>query len=497
MLSRFLMRCFSMRCFSLAGVCLLWLCWWLPREGYPQDPVFMPPQRPPSGQSPADPPSAMSAQTARTPDSPQAIFFPPRSAGSAAQADRVPPTGGLPPDIQPPAGPPAQVAPLPAAAAPVNLPRKITTKIDETIIPALQSGQQFVFLSGMYDLIGKQSRETLESIEVYAQSQGVSINRHFADLLMSSIEREEQLTIPDLRIDAVEYINQGIRERINQELDELAGHHVMQPHANLPDSWRECEQLFWEMHVWNNRLHNLLKLADYGVAIQQRLLQRAARSGDQALHNRLQPPLLTRGRVVQAIQSKIEGETRLRIAELKKAEQTLRANADVKAQISAAFALELHHLKLTELFSQYPPGSFLDANLNDPSLPESCRKLVESGRTAGGPIVPKAMLLRQGAHWWLRGRYGAGPLAFGLLKAKSALRSDEAMFGLYMPIVRPTPIGLVTSENTLAPGFDRRHFYTWAIERRDLVSNASVNRGRTDSEVTIAGSTPVAQRSFW
>jgi len=50
------------------------------------------------------------------------------------------------------------------------------------------------------------------------------------------------------------------------------------------------------------------------------------------------------------------------------------------------------------------------------------------------------------------------------------MRSEEAMFGLFMPQNRPKPVGFIDSESGYeSDGYDRRHYFTWAIERRDVI----------------------------
>ena len=42
-----------------------------------------------------------------------------------------------------------------------------------------------------------------------------------------------------------------------------------------------------------------------------------------------------------------------------------------------------------------------------------------------------------------------------------------------MPMDKPAGVGSIDNENQVAPGYDRRHFYTWALEKNDLVKNFS------------------------
>ena len=250
----------------------------------------------------------------------------------------------------------------------------------------------------MGKLIERLDASGLNSVEQYAQAQGHSLREHFVSLLARAIEQQETIPIPDLKIDVVEFINSGLRQHVESELAELNQHRVMQDEPELPASWRDCEQLFWEVHVWKNRMTNVARMTGYGVAIQQKLLDRAQKRQDTPTVNRLQPTVMLNNKVQQQYRKMIEGETVLRVAELAKAEKTLRESADFEERIAAAFAMELHGDALDKMFAEYPPGSFLRAELNDADLPHRCSDLLASGRDVGKDVVEKAMLLRRGAH---------------------------------------------------------------------------------------------------
>lgn len=451
-----------------------------------QDPVFIPPKKvEPASEKPElqEPPNADSLG--------RPIFIPP--AKKSVMPDKVDP---IPLPKSPVNPPQAQlIAPNPAPI-PTDLSRSILKRIDEVVLPALKEDRHFDFLAAMSDLVSKLDKKALTSIEEYVQAQGLSIRDHFVDLLVQGIEQQEQIPVPDLKIDVVEYINSGLRKRIAAELEQLNAHPVMQPTPELPPTWRECEQLFWEVHVWKNRMQNVARLAEFGLLIQNKLLGRAQKRQDIPTVNRLQPTIISANKVQQQTHAMLEGEAMLRIAELEKAEKTLRESNDFEERIAAAFALELHGHFLDELFSNYPAGSFARPQLNQADLRDRCDDLLASGRTAGEEVIEKALLLRRGAHWWLRGRYGAGPLAEGLLKTKQAMQSEDAMFGLYMPKKRPDPIVVFTTENTISPGYDRRHYYTWAVEKRDLVRSATTTVGPSTSS-TKHKPGPKSQNQFW
>ena len=463
--------------------------------GLAQDPIFFPPRKTKPAEAENAPRQTTEPEAPSEAGEPKAIFFPPVK--SPADQPSVAPLT-MPADV------PTDVVPVEAdpAASPVaplvtDLPRSLKKQLDEAVVPAFKEDRDFDYLQAMGKLISRLDSQGLDSIEQYSQAQGFSIRDHFVSLLAKAIEQQEAIPVPDLKIDVVEYINSGLRRHVESELAELDQHPVMQDPPQLPADWRDCEQLFWEVHVWKNRMTNVARMTGYGVAIQKKLLERAQKRNEIATVNRLQPAEMLNNKVQQHYRTMIEGETSLRIAELEKAEKTLRDSQDFEERIAAAFALELHGDALAKVFAEYPPGSFIRPALNDAGLPERCGDLLASGRDVGSDVVEKAMLLRRGAHWWLRGRYGAGPLVYGLLKSKKALESEDAMFGLYMPKQRPDPVGWVTSDNSIAPGYERRHYYTWAAEKRDLVSKSSTHvAGLMETAVTKEVG-KLEQTSFW
>lgn len=384
-------------------------------------------------------------------------------------------------------------APKTPVAVPKNMTRTVKRQLDKVIFPAIVEGRDLDFLQAMGVLVSKLDANGLADLEAYSQGHGFSIRDHFTLILVKAIEQQEEIPVPELKIDVIEFVNTGLRKRIESELGELKRHPVMAEEPELPNTWHDRELLFWEVHVWKNRLANVKKLSQYGKVIQQHLLARAEKKNDQPTINRLKPAVMQDFKVQQNHRRLIEGEALLRIAELEKVTEALEMSEDFEERISAAFALAMHSHFLDKTFAAFPPGSFDNPVLNDEGTITRYKDLVAAGRESGQNVIEKALLLRQGAHWWFRGRYGAGPLAFGLLKSKRAMDSKLKMFELYMPKERPKPIASVYSDDTVSPGYDRRHYYTWAVEKRDLVKSSSriampQNATSSSTSTQVAGS---------
>ena len=74
-------------------------------------------------------------------------------------------------------------------------------------------------------------------------------------------------------------------------------------------------------------------------------------------------------------------------------------------------------------------------------------------------------------------------MAQGLLKLPSATESNENMFELMMPENQPVAIGDYDDSKRHQDGYERRHYFTWTVEKRDLVESQYRTQGR-ENQVT-------------
>jgi len=125
---------------------------------------------------------------------------------------------------------------------------------------------------------------------------------------------------------------------------------------------------------------------------------------------------------------------------------------------------------------------FQRAALNAADLAQRVAAESNGCRELAGDLTLKATWLFEGLHWWLRGRYGAGPDVWGLAKNQLALQSPQSMFPLLMPAVLPKPTDPTTaaarSANTY---YERRHHNWWAWEDRRVQSSSSSNSQSSQS----------------
>ena len=367
-------------------------------------------------------------------------------------------------------------------------------KLERDVIPALLAGNNEAFMETLGAIIQRAQPGDLDEIERFGNDHGAgSLKTEFGNRFLQLVEQGAEPRSSSLRLPVVLFLNQFLIERVEFELAELDSHAVMHRPLELPDTWRGNEQLFWEVHVFENRLANVIRLVEHFIVMNQPHFDRASRKGDDATILELQPVGELPDRIRTAVHTMQENEAELRLLELERAEATLRESTDFATRLAAAFALEMDAGALREFFENVDPSSLTRSRLTSPNIGQQIAALIESGRKHGEDVIEKAVLLRTGAHWWLRGRYGLGPLAWGLLKRPEALLNEQAMFGLYMPKSRPEPVGWTSDDGSISPGYDRRHYYTWALEYREMTAEFRQSTSKTENTRLE----PTGKRVFW
>lgn len=379
---------------------------------------------------------------------------------------------------------------------PDGIPGAAKFQLTKKIIPALQAGDESSFLKAMVILVSNQDESVIEAVEKFAIKNKLgSLKERFSNSLIRFASSGMKLDTQSLKPAMVEYATTGVNKLVEDELAELEKHMLMQDPLQLPISWGEREQMFWDVHVWKNRFLNINRLVGFSKQVQQPLLDRAIKIDNEEEIEKRRAVFVLEKRVRSIYRDMKEREAELRLMMLAEAEKTLRESKAADKRINAAFALELSGAELDLLFKAQKPGSFERERLNAENILNECDQLLASGRKHGQDAIQKALLLRIGAHWWLRGRYGSSTEAFGLLKPMQAMNNQALMHGLYMPKSRPEAIGFVYPESgDQSTGYDRRHYYTWALEHREVIRK---KRSVTETDSVYEETADVRSRSFW
>lgn len=360
---------------------------------------------------------------------------------------------------------------------PDTVPLSARKKLERNIIPALLNSNDMAFIHAVADLVSDYPPEMVGEIEEYCESKQLgSLKQQFTEKLIAAVMQGMRSDARKFSPELVDFASSGMLDVVESELQDFKIHRINDDPLTLPSDWAKNEKLFWDAHVWRNRFQNIKQLVEFAKLIQAPLLKKAVELDHDDKIDRYRKPFFVEKTVQSQYQNLLEREAELRLLALSQAEEILRTSDDNFERLNAAFALEMHGGELDLFFREHEGKELEREKLNEADIGEKCGALVASGRKHGKKIIEKAMLLRIGAHWWFRGRYGKSTMVGGLLKPPAAMQKEAAMFGLFMPKDRPNAIGYVDSESgEETQGYDRRHHYTWGVERQEVTRSVRTN----------------------
>ena len=354
----------------------------------------------------------------------------------------------------------------------------------EKIIPTIRQRSENEFLELSMPLIKSSKPEQLEVIDQMCLDRGVdTVSEWFTELV---VDRALQ-GIDPVRATKSRQMARVVLFGVANDLEEfeqsLAGHVVMQSPQEVPADFQASEKLFWDIHVLHNEFSNHSKKLQFANALLKRHSKALKRQDDsKALFQRFAE---IESRLEEKYKDIDERAAELRLQRFKVAHQTLTddENEDnFELMLTSAMALEQDGRVLATFFKDN--DSISRESLLADNLSDEISSMLKSGREAGGEVTKKANLFRNGLHYWVRGRYGAGPSTGGLVKAPNATDSISSMELLSMPKLRDKPISSYHSEEETTAGYDRRHHYTWAAEYRPVRTVQGKTTSRTASSTT-------------
>ena len=348
-----------------------------------------------------------------------------------------------------------------------KLSRKTIQQLEETVLPAYEAGDIDGFLKALAPLIDKLDVAEYDALDAYGKTKNIeSIRGTFARLVLESVEQGRHLDLDITKPDRALFLMTGMADHINAELSEISSAPEMASQIDSPDEWVERERIYWNIHVTRNRFMNLERLAKYVGDLAKAQLNKRINYQDPNRKETLEKFAVLPQEVQTRFLKLLNNEAMMRLDEFLLAEDVLQHTLNFEERMYAAYALEDDGRTVLEFLEKTPAGQIAFEPLKKEDLREQVNQLLASGRESGKDVIEKALLLRSGTHWWLRGRYGSGPLNAGLLKAPEAMDSPDAMVGLYMPKLPNKPISSYLSVDQVTPGYERRHYYVWAVEYR-------------------------------
>ncbi len=344
------------------------------------------------------------------------------------------------------------------------IPRNVKIELDQRLIPAYRMGNlEMVVFSGA--MIVNQVGGTVNAeIDEYLAGQGIEAmgvvlaRSRFSLLVQHKVvkpavtKKELLITMPHFQVEVEKVISGELRPAI-MKADKGA--------EAVPTELAEFESALWDLHVYKNDLVNLGRSAEMAGRTVQLVLQNARLS---AVERK------TLSFDFQAVRQTIEAEAEKRLMrEMSLREQRIELALGIlsdskilKVRLQAAFAMD-QDIKIMRAFvEQQRKGNF--AGVPVPKLGELAGA-VAIARGTHQELFRSADQLYTGLHWWLRGRYGKGIAANGLLKGEHVKKVPASGFALRMPRDRAEASDPFLVENELAsPYVGRRHEYIWSWE---------------------------------
>jgi hypothetical protein len=381
--------------------------------------------------------------------------------------------------------------------ASIELAPAVQRRLDEKVIAPFTIGNMPEMIAGITDLVHSSSPELLSQIDSRLTELGYStLGKLATNVWIENIEQGAAAGLPKLSWQMAQQILPRIKLQIIEQLNQQKLHPLMRDPIEYPADFAGFEAGLWDLHVFDRQLQNAIVLAESA----DKLIKPFQRKFDGLSGNEQEKKLDFAALAVLASQQQsllAEHEAEVRIYRMENAALALADSKDFETRLRAAFALEYDAVALDAFFKSHPQP-IRDALQGD-QLQQNVQALVKQGRDAGQDVIHKAALLNVGLHWWVRGRYGAGPLRWGLLKSPHAIESAAKQFPLYMPI-KPVATDPANSRSLVkSPQVDRRHHYIWAVEYQEIQSSARSTSHSTSTrdEKLVDGSIRQESGSFY
>jgi hypothetical protein len=353
------------------------------------------------------------------------------------------------------------------------IPRSVKIELDQRLIPAYRTGNLDIVVFSGAMIINKVDGTVNAEIDEYLAGQGIETlgvvltRSRFSLLVQNKVvkpiatKKELLITVPHFQAEVEKMISGELRPVIMNTVGDAAVH---------PTNLVEFELALWDLHVYRNDLLNLGRTAEMVGRTAQLVLQNARLSAieRQTLSFDFQA---VRQTIEAEVEKRVTRDMALREQRIELALSILGNSISLKERLQAAFAMD-QDVKIMHAFvEQQRSGNF--AGVPVPKLLELEGPVVIA-RGAHQELFRYADQLYTGLHWWLRGRYGKGIAANGLLKGAHVKKVPAAGFALSMPRDRAKASNPFSVENELdSPYVGRRHEYIWSWEN----SGITVKRG--------------------
>lgn len=382
---------------------------------------------------------------------------------------------------------------LKAAEKNSNKKVKLSRADQKTLAAAVSAqaiGDQMAVLKTVSPWVAKAPPVKLAEMEKGLTLQGLpNLGKLLADARLAIADQGYLAQSPKLSAGEAVLILPALDEQV-RGLIATNGDVTKSPDIALLKTLDQCEDRLWKLHVRRNRIESSRRIVELMRQIRNSVpkgkIAKLAESQKQlfsADSNTLSNDLES------ALQTTNEQDLLVRLHRMRIANKVLQGPQLTAEKFYAAYTWRLDQSRLLDGLpdsSGKTATRFKDPALNAEGLTSQVQAIAAECERLAGDLAPKAFWLFEGMHWWLRGRYGAGPEVWGLAKSESALLSHEGLFPLFMPEVppTPTPFGASLMSAAQVPVFERRHHYWWAWEDRGVTTETF---GYTTTDTSHSG----------
>lgn len=356
------------------------------------------------------------------------------------------------------------------AAPKTDLPRALQQTLEQQIVPAYMRGDPQWLVTSLSELVARATPERVEQIDQALAGEHLP---PVSDLLLESrlslVMQGRSQVLPQPHPREMLLTIGPVERAIQETLDASRSVAILSEQLPKAKNFQAFEEMFWEAHVFSNRLRTARMLAEYGQAMvrEARGLPKGQVADSQQSVLQTDFSALDEQMVATGLRLE-ERALELRLQRLEFAAHIDAKNATFRERLMAAFVGDLDGELLERFFTENKNYSFQEDRLRAPGVLRDIRTRSGKIRREAGDLVQKGRLLYEGLHWWMRGRYGQGPEGNGMLKSPLALTNPVALFALYMPTETPKPTDPYDNSQSQLPEIDRRHHYIWQFEYRRI-----------------------------
>ena len=367
--------------------------------------------------------------------------------------------------------------------------RGLETKLERQIIPALLSNDRETFRFEFSEVIARVTETTAKNIEVYGKRNGIeSLRIALFEAWQDTVLEGKVPADFKLKLPVLKYLVAGMEESTSKLTQEVERHELTTT-KRITKDWRQSRSFFFDVAGFKSQITELEKMEEYLAGALA--TYRKSPNPKQEVIAMLEL-FDANGSSLSEFQNRVlEKEAVFRLQRFRRAAKMILEPSDFEDGLVSALFITEDAKALRTFFDN--ATELNDPQLKQPGLAQSIIQTIDDVRKSGNPVVEKASLLSTGLNQWRRGRYGIGPLANGLLKARSqnwrgGIPQNTAGDSLRMPET-PIAISQYLGEDS-GEGFERRHYYTWDLEYRPLIKRFGKS---SESGPLSSSTTPLTQ----